>query len=300
MLKGERRRELSADLHLLQGFRYARVTIEGKAEITSIESMPISSATDADRRLHVRPSAGQPAGREHDLVAALATSSKCRPTARSATSGSAGPATRRCSRRPPAICTTATTFLRKWLRDVMADQRDGRRHRACRRPIRRGCIRRHVPGFFGSPAGATRSASSRGCSGMHYGDRGDPRRDAAGDGEVGRLRLVDQRRPDRQAAARTGASAASPSATGCSRSGANREAAADHRRRRRGDDLPLHLLDADGEGRRASSATTRIAERMSERADDGEEGLRSTSSSRHRPPRLRRPDVLCAGHSSTT
>ena len=93
-----------------QGFRYARVTIEGKAEIVVDRARPDQLG---DRR---RPasfasgaSAGQPAGREHHLVAALATSSRCRPTARSATSGSAGPATRRSSPRPPATCTTATT-----------------------------------------------------------------------------------------------------------------------------------------------------------------------------------------------
>ena len=41
--------------------------------------------------------------------------------------------------------------------------------------------------------------------------------------------------------------------------GADRKAAADHRRRLRGDDLPLHLVDADREGGRASSATRRVA-----------------------------------------
>ena len=49
---------------------------------------------------------------------------------------------------------------------------------------------------------------------------------------------------------RHGARAASPSATGCSRGGPTREAVADHRRRRGGDDLPLHLLEPHGAGRR--------------------------------------------------
>ena len=91
------------------GFRYARVTIEGKAEDRLDRGDPDQLGDQARRRLSPRPvrwSTGwsrTPSGRS------AAISSKCRPIARSATSASAGPATRRCSRRPPATSTTATT-----------------------------------------------------------------------------------------------------------------------------------------------------------------------------------------------
>ena len=51
--------------------------------------------------------AAQPAARERGLGDARATSSTCRPIARSGTSGWAGPATSRSSPRPPVSCTTA-------------------------------------------------------------------------------------------------------------------------------------------------------------------------------------------------
>ena len=81
------------------GFRYARVTIEGKARITAIEIDPDQLGDHADRRRSPRRNAlVNRLVAEHDLVAARRTSSRCRPTARSATSASAGPATRRSSR----------------------------------------------------------------------------------------------------------------------------------------------------------------------------------------------------------
>jgi alpha-L-rhamnosidase len=85
------------------GFRYARVTIEGKAEITSIESIPITSATHPAAAF--RSSTGwykTPSG------ASAPTSSRCRPIAPSVTSAWAGPAMRRSSRPLPATSTTAT------------------------------------------------------------------------------------------------------------------------------------------------------------------------------------------------
>ena len=51
-----------------------------------------------------------------------ATSSTCPPTARSATSGWAGPATPRSSRRPPPSTIDVAGFFTKWLGDVAADQ----------------------------------------------------------------------------------------------------------------------------------------------------------------------------------
>ena len=55
--------------------------------------------------------------------ACAATSSRSRPTARSATSASAGRATSRSSRRPRASSPTATAFLTSWLRDLAHEQR---------------------------------------------------------------------------------------------------------------------------------------------------------------------------------
>ena len=52
-----------------------------------------------------------------------ATSSTCRPTARSATSGRGGPVTSRCSPRPRPTCSTCRGFLRDWLLDLAAEQR---------------------------------------------------------------------------------------------------------------------------------------------------------------------------------
>ena len=89
------------------GFRYVRVAITGKARVTKIEMLPISSA--------ITPTAAFTSA--NPLVNRLVqntvwsrsapTSSRCPPTARSATSGWAGRATRRCLPRRPAICTRA-------------------------------------------------------------------------------------------------------------------------------------------------------------------------------------------------
>ena len=56
--------------------------------------------------------------------ACAATSSTCPPTARSATSASAGPATSRCSPRPRPSCSTSAGFLADWLDDLRAEQHD--------------------------------------------------------------------------------------------------------------------------------------------------------------------------------
>ena len=91
-----------------QGFRYARVTIEGDATLESIEFVPISSVERGDGELRVRQPAGQPAGAEHALVAALQLhrGADRLPAARRA----AGLDRRRpgLRARPPATCTTAT------------------------------------------------------------------------------------------------------------------------------------------------------------------------------------------------
>ena len=52
------------------------------------------------------------------------TSSRCPPTARSATSASAGWATRRSTSAPPATTPTSAAFFTKWLDDVEEAQRD--------------------------------------------------------------------------------------------------------------------------------------------------------------------------------
>ena len=237
VLKGERRRTYRP-IFTFFGFRYARVTIEGKAEVTHIESVPISSDARADGKLQLRPirwSTGwsrTPSGRS------APTSSRCRPIARSATSGWAGPATRRSSRRPPAICTTAEVFLRKWLRDVMADQRPDGAIAACLARPDALIPRTSCRASTARPAGATPSASCPWVLYEHYGDPASStrrcRRWSAGSTSSGR--------------SATGRSSGRRAAWGgrgftfgdwLQPKGAERKAAADDRRRRRGDDLPL-------------------------------------------------------------
>ena len=65
-----------------------------------------------------------------------ATSSTCRPTARSATSGWAGPVTSRSSPRPRRSCSTSTASSATGCVDLAAEQRARRRHGAVRRPRR--------------------------------------------------------------------------------------------------------------------------------------------------------------------
>ena len=167
------------------------------------------------------------------------TSSKCRPIARSATSGWAGPATRRSLRRRPAICTTAHDFLRKWLRDVMADQRDD------------GAI----PHVFPDPTRLTRTISRL----LRLDRLG--RRDLRGPMDaLAALRRPrrSSRRPCRRWSSGSISSGRSATARSCAAArlgrarlhlrrlaaaeGSEREAVADHRRRCCGDDLSLHLV----------------------------------------------------------
>ena len=195
------------------------------------------------------------------------TSSRSPPIVRSATSGSAGPATRRSSPRPPATCTTASDFLRKWLRDVMADQRDdGAIPHVSPDPTR--LHPGHVSGFFGSTGWGDAITSSPGCSGCTMATaRCSQRRLPA------MVRWVDFVwsisdgpivRPPRDWGARgfTFGDWLQPSRR-------NRQAVADDRRRRRRDDLSLHLLGADGEGGRVSAMTRRRAHGRAGRRGEG-------------------------------
>ena len=143
------------------------------------------------------------------------------------------------------------------------------------------------------PAGATRSASSRGRStrttAIAASSKKRCRRWCSGSISSGRSAMG--RSSVRRA---PGARAASPSATGCSRGRLQRKAAADHRRRRRGHDLPLHLVGADRQGRRVLGDAA-IAERMDERAEAVKAAFQREFITALRPPRLRRPDLLRAG-----
>ena len=227
-----------------QGFRYARVTITGKAEIAVDRSRSRSP-----RRL--KPGGTFTSGNPlvNRLVENTIWSQRANfievPTdcpQRDERFGWTGDA----QVFAPTACylNDSHDILRKWLRDVMADQRAGRRHR-----------RMSSPDPFTQP--------SRTCAGLLRLDRlgrchlrravgalhalrrpRHPRGSAAGDGPLERFRLVDQQRPDRAPARRTGAGAASPSATGCSRRAISLKPLPDDRRRRGGDDLPLHFLAA--------------------------------------------------------
>ena len=89
---------------------------------TTLEAVVCHSDLDAHRLVRVlRPAASTSCTRTSSGACA-ATSSTCRPTARSATSGWAGPATSRCSRRPRRSCTTAPASSRSWLADLAAEQ----------------------------------------------------------------------------------------------------------------------------------------------------------------------------------
>ena len=76
----------------------------------------------ADRLVRARPTRCSTGSTRTSSGACAATSSTCRPTARSATSGSAGPATSRSSRPPPASCSTAPASSTSWLADLAAEQ----------------------------------------------------------------------------------------------------------------------------------------------------------------------------------
>ncbi len=187
------------------GFRYARVTIAGKAsDRRASRSIPISSAITPDGGVHLGQSAGQPAGREHRLVAALQLhrGADRLPAARRA----AGLDRRRAGlcAAPPATCTRARAFSRKYVRDVMADQRaDGAIPHVVPDPTRNH--EDTIPGFYGSTGWGDAICVIPWRSTTHYGDRGIVEEALPAMVEVDRLRLVDQQWSDRPSAARTGA-----------------------------------------------------------------------------------------------
>ena len=150
ILKGGGRGELSRRLHL-PGLPLCTRDHRGQGrDHRRSPRFPISSATDADRRASPPATRWSIAWSRTRSGRSAPTSSRCRPTARSATSVSAGPATRRSLRRPPATFTTAHDFLRKWLRDVMADQRDDGADRRMSSPDPTRLHPDKFPGFFGS------------------------------------------------------------------------------------------------------------------------------------------------------
>ena len=100
----------------------------------------------------------QPVARERGLVAARQLRRRCPPTARSATSASAGPATPRPSRRPAPRCSTPRRSGASWLRDLALEQ-DPSARRAERR-AGRGARRRRCGSA--APAGPMPRPSCRG------------------------------------------------------------------------------------------------------------------------------------------
>ena len=100
------------------GFRYAEVDGWPGELDARTTSTPSWSHSDLRRTGHVRVlrPAAQPAAPATSSGAPRATSSTSRPTARSATSGWAGPVTSPCSRRPRRTSSTSTAFLADWLR----------------------------------------------------------------------------------------------------------------------------------------------------------------------------------------
>lgn len=131
-----------------QGYRYARITIEGEAEITSIASVPISSA---QKRVGWFESSNELVNR---LVENTAWSQRSNfidvPTdcpQRDERLGWTGDA--QVFAGTACYLFESHTFWRKWLRDVMADQREnGEIPHVSPDPTRMHPEK--VPGFFGS------------------------------------------------------------------------------------------------------------------------------------------------------
>ena len=186
----------------------------------------------------------------------------------------------------------------------MAARRDGRPARRTARsrtssPDPTRCIHEDiVPGFFGvdrlGRRDLRRALGALDCTTAIAAILDET---LAGDGALGRLRLVDQRRTDRPAAARTGARAASPSATGCSRGGAD----AKSRCRTIGDDaaatIYLYISSTlTAKSRRSRRRRGASQARMSERAGAVKQAFAAGVHHADRPARLRRPDLLRAGH----
>ena len=152
-----------------QGFRYARITIDGQAEITSIVSVPISSA--------LKPSATFSSG--HPLVNRLVENTIWSQRAnfievptdcpqRDERLGWTGDA----QVFAPTACylNDSEAFFRKWLRDVMADQRpDGQIAHVTPDPTR--LHEDKLPGFFGSTGWGDAICVIPWTLWEHYGDR---------------------------------------------------------------------------------------------------------------------------------
>lgn len=168
ILKGEGE-ESYRPIFTFQGFRYARVTIEGDAQITSIVSVPISSV---NQRTAVFTSGHRVVNR---LVENTIWSQRSNfievPTdcpQRDERLGWTGDA--------QVFATTACylhdshRFLRKWLRDVMADQRaDGAIPHVSPDPTRLHPDK--LPGFFGSTGWGDAICVVPWTLWLHYGDR---------------------------------------------------------------------------------------------------------------------------------
>ena len=101
-----------------QGFRYVAVEgYPGTPTPDAITGVVVHSDIGADRHVRDVQRAGEPASPEHRVGTDAATSSMSPPTVRSATSGSAGRATRRCSRAPPRSTWTSPDSSRNgWRR----------------------------------------------------------------------------------------------------------------------------------------------------------------------------------------
>ena len=185
-------------------------------------------------------------------------------------------------------------FLRKWLRDVMADQREN----GAIPHVSPDPTRLHPDKYRASsarPAGETRSASCHGTLAALRRPRG-ARGDAAGHGALGRFRLVDQRRADRAAARDLGRARLH-----VRRLAAARRDRAKSRCRTIGDDAAATIYLYISSTLTAKVANVLgdevTAKRMSERAATVKAGLRARVHHAVRPSGLRRSDVLCARHS---
>ena len=168
ILKGEGE-ENYRPIFTFQGFRYARVTIDGEAEITAIASVPISS-------VHA-PTAAFTCG--HELVNRLVQN-----TLWSQRSNFIEVPTD-CPQRDERLGWTgdaqvfaatacylhdSNRFLRKWLRDVMADQREGGEiSHVSPDPTRLHPDK--YPGFFGSTGWGDAICVVPWVLWLHYGDR---------------------------------------------------------------------------------------------------------------------------------
>lgn len=168
ILKGESE-ESYRPLFTFQGFRYARVTIEGTAEVTSIVSVPISSVEEVTGNF----SSGH--GLVNRLVENTLWSQRSNfievPTdcpQRDERLGWTGDA----QVFAPTACYLHDShkFLRKWLRDVMADQReDGAVPHVVPDPTRLHPDK--YPGFFGSTGWGDAISVVPWTLWLHYGDR---------------------------------------------------------------------------------------------------------------------------------